>query len=215
MWLPAFRRNVFFEKSATNCKSKSVSVYSCLPCSAQPHREKGLQEIHAHEHFFLFPGRCRHFIASEFPGIVTRLSPRTRTAGKTHDGRRLLVPNDSKILRLDYASQNTLLAISKKRRQGGKLFFVYIAEINTAGICFGTSVLDIRTTTWRNRVAEENHRLTWTSTGWRSQVESLLQNDNPDLYETSVVNFLGHSAKCWILTVCLPRFFEFIISPYI
>jgi hypothetical protein len=43
-------------------------------------------------------------MANEFPGIVTRLSGvlvKNTTAGKTRDDRRLLIPSDSKILRLD------------------------------------------------------------------------------------------------------------------
>jgi len=43
-------------------------------------------------------------MADEFPGIVTRLSGvlvKYITAGKTLDDRGLLIPSDSKILRLD------------------------------------------------------------------------------------------------------------------
>jgi hypothetical protein len=43
-------------------------------------------------------------MANEFPGIVTRLSGvsvKNKTAAQALDDRRLLIPSDSKILRLD------------------------------------------------------------------------------------------------------------------
>jgi len=52
----------------------------------------------------ILQGRYHGHMADEFPGIVTRLSGvlvKYKTAGKTLDDGGLLIPSDSKILRLD------------------------------------------------------------------------------------------------------------------
>jgi hypothetical protein len=61
-------------------------------------------QIGAVDRLRILQGRYRGHMANEFPGIVTRLSGvlvKNKTAGKTHYGRGLLIPSDSKILRLD------------------------------------------------------------------------------------------------------------------
>jgi hypothetical protein len=120
--------------------------------------------------------------------------------------------------------------ISKKRRQGAKLFFVYTAEITTAGILVCAPIVHMKNTPCRNTVVDETERLIWTSTtrSWENIAVSILvwHVGGPGSYHGSTPPILTDKSrlslssshtpdKCRNLTVSFRLLSNYSFPPYI